>query len=374
MGASYQLIPVVLERPIWSERLARWQLVVLVIAVPGMAGHFYLGTWPGLASAAALLDVGVALYLLNIGLSLRGFAQWTFTARLVLLGYAGLAATALFGLTLAMNHVWPFLPSVFFPTLHAHVQLALLGWVTPMILGVAARVYPMFLLAPAPRGWAARAQLWGLALGVPSVVAGLLLAVPGLLVAGAIAVAAAALGHASWVLDMARTRKRPGLDWGLRFVLTATAFLVPAIVLGLALAIGALSGPRAALGYAVVVLGGWASLTIAGMMLKIVPFLVWYRVYSPKAGRERVPSMVQISSPRLEALAYALLTGGVGFLAVAVLFGDAAWIRVAGFALALGAAAFASALGRVLGHLFKGEATPAAHQASSQRTPAERAR
>ena len=26
MGASYQMIPVVLERPVWSERLARWQL------------------------------------------------------------------------------------------------------------------------------------------------------------------------------------------------------------------------------------------------------------------------------------------------------------------------------------------------------------
>src|SRR5499427_2109214 len=77
MGASYQLIPVVLERPIWSERLARWQLVILIIAVVGMIAHFYLGTWPGLVGAAALLAVGVVLYLFNIGLSLRGFAQWT---------------------------------------------------------------------------------------------------------------------------------------------------------------------------------------------------------------------------------------------------------------------------------------------------------
>jgi len=328
----------------------------------------------------ALLAAGVVLYLLNVGLSLRGFSQWTLTARLVTVGYTGLAATTLFGLTLAVNRIWPFLPSEFFPTLHAHVQLALLGWVTPMILGVAARVYPMFLLAPTPRRWASRWQLWGLALGVPSVVAGLLIGLSVLLVAGALAVAAAALAHASWVLDTARSRKRPGLDWGLRFVLTATAFVVPASGLGLALATGALSGPRAALAYAVVVLGGWASLTIVGMMLKIVPFLVWYRAYSPRAGRERVPSLVQISSPRLEALAYALLTGGVGLLAVAVSFGEAAWIRAAGLALALGAAAFAAALGRILGHLFNagaskwpphspssgpGPTTRSAHQASA---------
>jgi hypothetical protein len=28
LGASYQLIPIVLQRPLWSERLARWQLGV----------------------------------------------------------------------------------------------------------------------------------------------------------------------------------------------------------------------------------------------------------------------------------------------------------------------------------------------------------
>ena len=353
MGASYQLIPIVLERPIWSERLARWQLAVLAVAVTGMVAHFYLGTWPGLAAAAGLLAVGIALHLGNVGMSLRGFTRWTFTARLVVLAYGGLALTTLFGLALAGNRVWPFLPGELFPTLHAHVQLALLGWVAPMILAVAARVYPMFFLAPAPRRWHSALQFWGLAAGVPAVVLGLL-GVPGLLVAGTLAVAAAAGAHGAWMSEMASRRRRPGLDWGLRFVLTAAAFLLPAAVLGVALAANRLSGPRAAIAYAVVTLGGWVSLTIAGMMLKIVPFLVWYRAYSPRAGREPVPTLAQISWPRAEGLAYGLLTGGVALLAVSVLSGEAAWIRAAGAVLALGALAFAAALGRVLGCLHAG--------------------
>ena len=36
LGASYQLIPMVLERPLWSERLARWQLGVLLVGLAGM--------------------------------------------------------------------------------------------------------------------------------------------------------------------------------------------------------------------------------------------------------------------------------------------------------------------------------------------------
>jgi hypothetical protein len=157
---------------------------------------------------------------------------------------------------------------------------------------------------------------------------------------------------------MARARKRPGLDWGLRFVLTATAFLVPAVGLGLALAADLLAGPRAALAYAVVILGGFISLTIVGMMLKIVPFLVWYRAYSPRAGREPVPTLAQLGWPRAEALAYTLLTGGVVLLAITVLAGDVAWIRVAGVVLGLGALAFAATLARVLGHLSSAAGAP----------------
>jgi hypothetical protein len=350
MGASYQLIPIVLERPIWSERLARWQLGILAVAVLGMVAHFYVATWAGLAGAAGLLAVGVGLHLANVGLSLRGLREWTFTARLVLLGYAGLALTTLFGLSLAINRLRPFLSGEVFPILHAHVHLALLGWIAPMILGVTARVYPMFFLAPVPGRCSSAVQLWGLALGVPSVVLGLV-GVPGLLVPGALAVAAAVVGHGARVLVMARDRKRPGLDWGLRFTLTATVFVLPAAILGLALAADRVSGPRVALAYAVIVLGGFISLTIVGMTLKIVPFLVWYRTFAPRAGRERVPTLAELSWPRLEGAAYVLLTGGVALLAGAVFVGDVTWIRVAASVLALGAMAFALSVARVLGHL-----------------------
>ena len=370
LGASYQLIPIAFERPIWSPRVARWQLAVLVVAVIGMVAHLALGSTEGLFGSAVLVAVGVSLHLLNVAMSLRGFTRWTFTARLVALSYAGLAVTTLFGLALALNRLAPFLPGDHLATLHAHAQLGFLGWVAPMILGVSARVYPMFLLGPAPRAWTARLQLWGLALGVPAVVAGLL-AVPGLAVPGALAVTAAALGHAAWVVEMARGRKRPALDWGLRFALTATAFLLPAAILGVALARGWLAGPRAALAYAVVILGGWVSLTIVGMMLKIVPFLVWYRAYAPRAGREPVPTLIQLSSPRLEALAYTLLTGGAIVLAVASLAGDPAWIRMAGLTLTLGALAFVAALTSILRHLACAATGTVAPRSSG--TPAPRA-
>jgi hypothetical protein len=250
--------------------------------------------------------------------------------------------------------VWAFLPGALFARLHAHIHLALLGWVLPMVIGVAARVFPMFLLAREPDGWVGDAQLLGLALGVPVLVAGLLIEHPAPIVGGALLVAGAVAGHLVWVAGMVWRRKRPALDWGLCFVLTGAAFLVPATVLGLGFAAGLWSGPRLALGYAVLALGGWVSLTIAGMMLKIVPFLVWYRAYGPHVGRRPVPTLAELGWPAAESAAYGLLTAGLTALAIAVVFGHAPAIRGAGVLVAGGALAFGLVLLRVLCHLRMG--------------------
>ncbi len=350
MGASYQLVPTVLERPLFSERLARWQLPLFTVGVAGMVAHFALARWPGLAASAALAGAAVGLHIANLALTMRGLPAWTFTARLVALSLAGLGLTALAGLALAANRLAPFLPVGLFPGLHAHVHLALLGFVSPVVMGVAARVLPMFLLAPEPRGWPGRAQLWGLALGVPASVAGILGA-PALLALGALGVLAAIAGHLTWVLQAVRGRRRPALDAGLSFVLAGALALPAAAGLGLGLAGGVLAGPRPALAYGVLALGGWASLTIAGMMLKIVPFLVWYRAYAPLAGRCPIPALPDLAWAEAERAAWWLLVPGIPTLALAVAAGSAPAIAAAGAAVAAGAVAFAAALARVLGHL-----------------------
>jgi hypothetical protein len=153
-----------------------------------------------------------------------------FTGRLVVLALVGLGLTVVFGTALGLDHLVKILPGSVLANVHAHVHLALLGFVLPMVIGVAARVYPLFLLAREPAGRLGAVQLWGLAGGVPLVVAGILVdAQPGL-VAGALAVASAVGGHVAWVVGMVRECRRPALDWGLRLVLTGTAFLVLATI------------------------------------------------------------------------------------------------------------------------------------------------
>jgi hypothetical protein len=158
---------------------------------------------------------------------------------------------------------------------------------------------------------------------------------------------------------MVRAAKRPRLDWGLRFVIAGALVLVAAAALGIALALDVLAGPHLALAYGILALGGWASLTIVGMMLKIVPFLVWFRVYGPRVGRGAVPTLPELSWPLAEGVAFALLTGGILALAGSVALGEPDLLPAATMAVALGALAFAASLARVLRHLGHRHADPA---------------
>jgi cbb3-type cytochrome oxidase subunit 1 len=63
MGASYQIIPIVLERPIWSERLGRWQFALLAVGIVGMVGHFFIGEWSGLLWSAGFVALGTVAHL-----------------------------------------------------------------------------------------------------------------------------------------------------------------------------------------------------------------------------------------------------------------------------------------------------------------------
>ena len=350
LGASYQLIPIVLERAVWSERIGRWELALTALGVIGVVGHAAIASWSGFVWSAAMVAAGVVLHVVNTALTLRGLERWSFTAVTLAMGFAGLILTTLFGAALGVEHVRAFLPGDFYARLHAHVHLALLGWVLPVVLGVSAHVYPLFLLAPRPGRRVVTVQAWGLALGVPAVVAGLLIA-PWLAAAGAIAVAAAIAAHAGWVAGLLRSSRRPAFDWALRFLVAGAAYLVVAAALGVALALGAVGGPRWALAYGVLALGGWASLTIIGMMLKIVPFLVWYRVYAPLAGRMPVPGLADLRWPAMEKLTFVALTAGVATLALAVAIGHAACIQAASALLLAGTVAFAADVASVLHHL-----------------------
>jgi hypothetical protein len=72
---------------------------------------------------------------------------------------------------------------------------------------------------------------------------------------------------------------------------------------------------------------GVVSFAIVGMLYKIIPFLIWFGVYSKHIGRARVPALADMNSPRLQMIGYWSFLAGLVGTSVGILCGNERVIR-----------------------------------------------
>ena len=353
LGASYQMLPIVLQTPLAAPRLARlsWWLYLpgLVAFVVGL-GH---GPSVLLGLGGTLVFAAIALYVrVVVGTLLAAPARDT-TWWHVLAATTALATGATLGLLLALSKQVGFLAGLTLPILGAHVALMLGGWVTPLLTGVAYRLVSMFTLTEdrlRPR--LATVELCLTAGGAWTVAASLLFGLAGPVgLAGAAAFLAGLVLFAGQVLRLYRQRLRRSPDVHVPFMLVAMAAGLAAAGLltwGFAVGRGPADPVWIVVGWLAIV--GWAQTAIQGFLYKIGPFLTWLHRYGSVAGLRRVPMLEDLYSRRLALAGSAAWTAGVLLGAVAPLT-TADWIPLgAALGLSLGGAATVANAVRVARH------------------------
>ena len=336
LGALIQILPVVaganLDNPL---AVARWLHAGLSVGALLLAAGFLIGQAALLSTAALILVLGVAAFLVASGRALSGVPSTSPTIRGLKLALAGLAGAVGLGawLALAVANGWPVaLPSL----VDLHVGWALGAWAGVLLAALACVLVPMFQLTPS---YPARPSWW-----FPGVMFGLMAAwglgvvldaQAAIRLAQALSVAAG-IGFAILTLKLQAQRRRARRDvtyrywqiglasavFALAMVLTATVWLPLADLPGWSLFAGIL-----------LLVGGFMSFII-GMLYKIVPFLAWMHLRNRGSARSPVPNMNKLlpeadmqRQMQAHAVALALLLAAViqpGWLA-----------RPAGIALAV---------------------------------------
>lgn len=356
VGAVYQLMPVVLGTPLRLPAAAAWTHFALQAAgVPLLVGGFAAGRFEIVAAGGGLVGAGIGVLTAGtwrtfLASARRDAIAWSFP-----LAVSWLGAAVVFGLVLALNRRWAFLPWSVLDLLRAHAHVGLGGFFLTLLQGATFQLVPMFTLADL-RG----ARRVGIALALTQ--AGLLVLVPGLALgargvalAGAAGVVAGIAVTATALGATLRSRRRRQLDVGLKAFVLGAGVLVATAVAGLALLAGGSlvesGGPVMA--YGVAAIGVALSLMVMGMLCKIVPFLVWMRTYGPRAGRQPVPQAGALGSLAWERL-WLWLHGGAGTVLVAgVGRAGAEATRWGAGLLALGAVFFLGNMLRVLLHVVR---------------------
>ncbi len=276
LGATHQFTPVITGRPLRSVLLARATFVTWLAAswmLPLGIGFENVGVT---AASGGLALVGLVLLAWNLAapLSVRGKGAPVAALRLALLGAA---ATSLLGATFVGDRQGHWF------ALSAHVDLAmgvlgLFAWLGVTYIGVAQKLWPMFMLAHLPgQHRSGTVSVWATWLGAVVLAGGLAHGAPIAEWAGAGVLGIGLGAHLASLWAHLRHRRRKA-DLHLLFVATAAAWLVTAA--GLALAGALLLPHHERLGVTLVTAsmvasGGWLLEALVGHAHKVVPFIVW---------------------------------------------------------------------------------------------------
>ena len=312
-GALFQFVPVLVAKPLFSER---WTLPALLLLNAGLiallAGFMALGgriPWSIslLPAGAVLLAAGFAVVAIDLGLTLWRARPLPAPARFVAVGVASICATAaigaLFALALSGCIAGPLATNALASGVPIHAIAGLGGWLTLTAMGVSYRLLAMFMLAPDADARKIRATLLaGAGTMAIAIAGGVFAVVAGGGIDAVLALAAAAglmtLGlYGRDVIALFRRRKRRALELNIRMTILALVSLAAAALLGGLLAATG-SFTRHVEAFAFLVAFGWLSGLILAKLYKIVAFLTWLETYGPVMGRTATPRVQDLVAER----------------------------------------------------------------------------
>ena len=321
LGASHQLVPVLIEGKLYSNILAQLSFALAAVGIPLLVYAFYtfnmnwMARWGG-----ELVIAAVVVYLINMGISMAKsktenvHAVFVFTAALWLL------ITTILGLLLVYNFSTPVFSedSLHYLSLHAH--LGIIGWFLLLIIGVGSRLIPMFLISKYTN---ARLLWWVyilINLGLIAFALMFLYTAPVYCyLLPVTAVTAALLVFVYYCREAYRQRLRKQVDRQLKISVLSVAMMVLPVILLTVMIIGlwvAGENTQLVLAYGFTVFFGWITAIILGMTFKTLPFIIWNKVYHKKAGLGKTPNPKNLFSNRVfGGMAVLYLAGFVLFVA-----------------------------------------------------------
>ncbi len=309
-GALFQLVPVVLEIRLFSEKLAEIQYWIYLPGVIGLVyGFWFFETGGFFLASGILLNLAMFIFAFNIAATLTKVKKWNLTGFYLAAAIFYLVVTAIAGLLLVINLVQPYIKidHLQYLTLHAHI--AFIGWVSMVVMGVTYKLIPMFTLS---HGFSLTNGKWAFwlinigLLGISAVIYYKNVSLFFYIFVGLITIGIILFLFQVHIIFKKRIRK--GFDIGIRFSLIAYIMLGVTTILGTFMAFG---NPNSLINltlvYGYLIMFAYLSMLIVGQMYKIVPFLVWYHKFSSKVGLEKVPMLKDMFNEKYAAYGFYLM-------------------------------------------------------------------
>ncbi len=329
-GAGYQLLPVICEQNLFSEKLAAiswYSLSLGVLLLVCGFWHSFLG-WL-LLGGGSLVVLSALLYSINALKTTEIFSKYS-VQKLFIVGSAfWLVFTTSLGLLLAINLIHPFFSSNHLEILKLHAHAGLAGWFLQLISGISTKLVPMFLLGKSNKdNWLERSFLFqnlgliaflidGYFFGLSSyrIFVYLLLVVLGV------------VWWLRYLYDAYQKRLRKKIEVLMRH--SFLSFLCLVLALALVPVVYLAKGNQWAMLYGTLLFMGWISSLILGMTFKTLPFIIWNNQYKHFSGKVKVPLPKDLFNEKLTLWQFWLFVVALLSFAIAIVIQNTIIIRLA---------------------------------------------
>lgn len=297
LGASHQLVPVLIEGKLHSEKLAWLSFYLAAFGIPLLVYGFYefnMGApakWGG-----RLVALAIICYLINIFMSMKNSKRENVHAVFIFAAVLWLLFTVLLGLALVYN--FTFLNLLPYDSLHylpVHAHTGIIGWFLLLVIGVGSRLIPMFLISKYtnPRllwkiFWLINAALIFYFLIFYFFPERANIFIPSILILAAI------IMFIFYCAQAYKHRLRKQVDEQVKIsLLSVGMILLPLLLLLVILSLMiSKSGDETELklAYGFMIFFGWLTAIILGMTFKTLPFIVWNKVYRHRSSLGKTPN------------------------------------------------------------------------------------
>ncbi|MDD3342900.1 MAG: hypothetical protein PHR87_04920 [Sulfurospirillaceae bacterium] len=341
-GAMYQLLPVVLEAPIFSKDFAYIQFYMYVLGLSMMVCGFTFDTLLMLIPYGGVITyLSMLIFCINVFLTFYRLEKLNLIGKYLLSATIFLAISVTLGLIMGLSIGHGLFEISMNDWVQAHMIGTIGGFVMMVVMGVSMVLIPMFSLA---HNFDDRLIHYALPLHIIGIISSMLAFIfelswtyKGLVLS---LVCGSLLLYLIQMILVIKHRVRKQNDYWIKNSVFALCSLVFSLIL---MTLGIISDKQSfAFAGGFLLLFGFMLCFIVGHIYKILPFLVWYDKFSPLVGKQKVPLLHQMVDTKIADIQTWSMFIAIFWLSVVIAF------NILGIPFVIGALLIAFSIGLVL--------------------------
>ena len=300
-GAAHQLLPVICEQDLYSEKMAAASWYTLTLGIILLTWKFWnLDTGWVMITGGSLIVLSVLFFVINVLKTTAIFRKFTTQKLFIISSALWLLFTVSVGLLLAINLglTSPIFRVSHLEILKLHAHMGIAGWFLQLIAGVSTKLVPMFLLGKSDKEHLLKKAFIFQNLGlILFLLDGYFFAVTGRVMIYAALVLTGIVFWLLFLFDVFRNRLRKRIELLMKHTFLSFLSLIVAVLLIPVVYYS--EGYRWTMVYGTLIFLGWITNIILGKTFKTLPFIIWNTHYKHLTGKAKIPLPKDLFSEKL---------------------------------------------------------------------------